>query len=284
MEQWLRSTNVKTNRSFFRRYPSFSTHLVLVLFFLFGACTTRQQERLLEQGDRLIASGKHKQGVQILKELIEVDSESRLAAKAFYKLGFFLEVYEKNSGGALFHFEEFIKLNKDPVARYEVLKRMGNLYYETRTQSDRAIDIYSQLLLDYPDSLEADFLQFRLARSYFQTNNFKQAKRQYQKLIEKYPQSQYLSRARFEIGNSYYMEGKYKIAVEAMKQVLRQDPQSEHAVEAQFIMASSLDHMGSLSPAIGLYQGLKGRYFPTEVLDERIKQARRRLSKRKIKK
>lgn len=196
-------------------------------------------------------------------------------------MGFTQETYFNDPRAALLNYEEYIRLTKDPIAKYEVKKRAANLYYENRFDNDKTAQYYKELLEENPQSLEADFFQFRIGQAYFGNNQFEEAREAYQLLLEKYPQSQYCGKARFQIGNSYYMQARYKIAIDAFKQVLRLHAQSEYALESQFLMAECLENSGSPEEALSIFNGLRGRYSPEKILDDKIQRLTKGPQKKK---
>ena len=243
----------------------------------FTACTEQRQTSLIHTADEKIQQANYPEAVELLKKAIALNPESRASLKAIYKLGFTLESYMKDIEGALFNYQEFIRLSQDRVAIYEVQKRIANLYFEQLRDSERAIGAYKRLISFSQDSLETDFFQYRIAQSYFRQNNFDQARYEYQQLMEKFPKSQYLARARFEVGNTYYMQAKYDIAIEALKQVLRYHPQSEFATEAQFLMGECYEQQEKLQNALQIYENIVGKYPSADVLNYRISELRKRL-------
>ncbi len=245
------------------------------------ACTESRQLRLLEQADDKIAHAKYGDGAELLRRSIAMNPESKSAIRALYKLGFTLESYLKDYEGALFNYQEFIRLSQDRVSIYEVQKRIANIYYEQYRESDKSIAAYKKLISFNPESLEADLFQFRISAAYFRLNNFEQARYEYQQLLERFPRSQFTARVRYEIGNAYYMEGKYDIAIEALKQVLRHHSQSEYAIEAQFLMAQCLENSDRALNALQTYENIRGRYSSPEVLELRIAELKKRMAKRK---
>ena len=246
--------------------------------FLSG-CSEQKQRKLLEVAELRITEGKYPEATEILRKVIAINPDNKLAAKALYKLGFTLEVYGRDPDGAIFNYQEAIRLSQDPASVYEIQKRVANLFFDQSKDIEKAISAYKKLISFNPSSLELDFFQFRIAEAYFRQNNFEQARNEYQKLVETFPKSQYLSKSRFEIGNSYYMEGKYDIAIEAFKQVGRYHPQSEHEVEAEFLMAQCLEQANKPKEALIIYENLKSRYANPQIIDHRLDQLKQRLKK-----
>ena len=252
------------------------TCLALLLLFTAG-CTERRQAGFVQQAEEKLSANRFGEAADLFRRAIAINPESRTALKALYKLGFTQETYLKDYEGAVFSYQEFIRLSADKVSVYEVQKRISNLYFETLRDPEKAIAAYRKLIAMNTESLETDFFQFRIAEAYSWQNNFEKARVEFQQLIENFPKSQYVPRARYEIGNTYYMESKYDIAVEAMKQVIRHHPQSEYATEAQFIMGQCLEQQEKLQTALQTYEGIKGRYSTPEILALRIANLKKRL-------
>lgn len=254
--------------------------LILAVLFLLG-CSERRQLKLLQQADERIGQGRYGDAVELLRKVISINPENKSGAKALYKLGFTLESFLKDFEGALFNYQEFIRLSQDRVSVYEVQKRIANIYFEQNREPDKAIAAYKKLITFNPESLENDLFQFRIAEAYFRQNNFEQSRFEYQQLLERFPRSQFTARARYEVGNTYYMEGKYDIAIEALKQVLRHHSMSEYAVEANFLMAQCFEQQEKLQNALQMYETVKGRYPAAEVLELRIQEVKKRITKKK---
>lgn len=251
------------------------------LLFLLSSCTERRQYRILENADKLQEEKNYTEAIKLYRKVYTMDAESRPAIKAYYRLGFIQETYLKNYDGALLSYLEFMKYNHDSVSRYEVQKRIANLYFSHLLDAEQARSSYEKLLDMSPESLEADQFYFRLGQSNFRLNDFASARKRLQELTDKFPQSPLIARARYDIGNAYFMEGKYAIAIEALKQVLREHPNSQYAIEAQFLMAQCFEHSGKLDRALALYEEIQPQYPVREVLSIRIDDVKKRIREKK---
>lgn len=255
--------------------------LPLFFFLVLLGCSESRQARFIEEADDKISRGQYGEASLLLKRAVAVNSESRTAVKALYKLGFVLETYLKDFEGALFNYNEFIRLGRDPVALYEVQKRIANLYFEQTSDPDKAVEAYRKLLQLSPETLEGDLFQFRIGQALFRLNEFEKARTEYQTLVEHFPKSHLVARTRYEIGNSYYMEGKYEVALEALKQVFRHHPQSEFSLEAQFLTAQCLEHLDRFAAALQVYESIRDKYSPRGVIQMRMAEIAKRAKKAK---
>ncbi|MBY0371027.1 tetratricopeptide repeat protein [bacterium] len=253
----------------------------LLATLLLSACTERRQGQMLEEADTKIGDSSYTEAAEILKRAVALHPESRTATKALYKLGFVEETYLKDFEGALSNYRRFVGQATDPMAAYEVQKRIAALYFEQTGDPDQAVTAYRKLLSMSPESLEGDLFQFRIGQGFFRSNEFEKAREAYQELLAHYPKSHLAARARFEIGNTYYMEGRYDIGLEALKQVVRNHPQSEYAVEAQFLSAECLEHLDQFPAALQTYESIVARYSPREIVELRIREVSKRMKKAK---
>lgn len=252
-----------------------------ILLTVFVACSGRRQERLLQEGDQRIAAGEYVAAAEAFRKVISINPESAAGIRSVYKLAFLLETFFKDYEGALINYREFVRLTKDPLRTYEVRKRVANIQFEHLRDFEAAAKAYDALAREEASSPETDFFLFRTGQAFFQLNRFEEALGAYQKLLETHLKSPLAARARFEVGNTYYMEGKYDVAVQAFKQVLRLHPQSQYAVEAQFLMGECLEQQGNDTEALQVYQNLRGRYTPKDVLELRIKKLEGQSKERK---
>ena len=253
---------------------------LLTLLCLFSGCTARKQKRFFEMAEDKIQSGSYFEAVDAFRRGISINPESRAALKALFRLGFAQEVYLRDYEASVYSYQEYLRLAQDPVGKYEVQKRVANVYFEHTQEPEKAMEAYRRLLELKIDSLERDQFYFRIARSHFLQNNFEEARSEYQNLLTQFPRSQLIPKTRFEIGNTYFMEGKYRLAIEAFKQVLRNHPQHPHAIEAQFWIAQSFEQLGELDQARENYKQLRIKYPTPEVVEKRLADLEKRIKKK----
>jgi len=254
--------------------------LFVFILLLLTSCTSYRQERLIEKSDQQVSQGKYREGAEFLRKAIQLQADSKQGAKAAYKLGFVQETYLSDPNSALFSYEEFIRLSKDPTSQYEVQKRIADLYFEHVENLEKAITAYRRLMSLSPNSLESDSFQYRIANAYYRQNEFAQARIEYESLIEKFPKSQFVIRSRYDVANTYFLERHYDVGLEAFKQIARAYPQSPQAVEAEFMMGLCLEQKQELEAALRVYESVRVRYPAPTIVEMRIKSIQGRLGKK----
>src|SRR3989338_8501440 len=205
------------------------------LVYFLAACTSSRQTHFIEQGDKRTFEGKYAESAEYFRKAIALNPENEAGLKALYKLGYVSESYLEDFDTAIVSYNEFIRNSRASVSVYEVQKRLANIYFDHKQDSEKSVVSYKNLLTMAANGPESDLFQFRIAQSYFRINNFEQARIEYENLLGQFPRSSYVPRARYEIANSYYMEAKYDSALDALKQVVRNHRQHEFGIEAEYL-------------------------------------------------
>ncbi|RKU06324.1 hypothetical protein C6503_25845 [Candidatus Poribacteria bacterium] len=93
---------------------------------------------------------------------------------------------------------------------------------------------YKRLLFLHPDTLQSDFIAFRVAASYQNAGKLKNAIRAYQLLIDTYPESNLAARCKNNIAQCHILLGDSKQGLSALKQFLAEHAESDLAPRAHF--------------------------------------------------
>ncbi len=253
---------------------------LLAMTLVLIACTGKRQDKLLESAKESLLKSNYAESAELFKKVIALNPESDQALEAMYRLGDTEETHLKDYEAALFNYKEFIRHSKDPKSVYEIQKKVAEIYFNQLSDSEKSIVAYKKLIELDPLSPEADQFQFKIAQTFFRTNQFEQARIEYQSMIDRYPKTNLIARARFEIGNSYYMEGKYDTGADALKHAIRLHPQGEFAVEAEFLLAQCYEQSGKLKEALQTYENLESRYPSKSVLNFRKEEIKKLIKKK----
>lgn len=187
----------------------------------------------------------------------------------------------------------FLDKNQDALLAYLLLIRdYPQSDWAMRARLKAAL-LYKNQLRDYSQALsllqkvvdaggdEADRVQYEIADSYFQLNNFEQARIEFESLEKSFPNSALLAEVRFRIGMTQAFEKSYRGAAESFRRVIDSWPDSRYALEAQFQLAVVLIEQERLRDALEMLQGLRGRYPNPQALEQRIERVEERISKKK---
>jgi TolA-binding protein len=212
-----------------------------------------------------------------------------------------------------------IILSSWPKSRYadQALHRIGTTYYAELDQPDRALDSFSRLVKDYPDSQYAPQDEFLVAEIYRSQRQFAKALAEYyrflhkfpedgrapevwynmitclfevgqydamrtqaQDMMKKFPNSAFTPDCIFWIGESYYLEKDYAKAMSNFRDYLKKYPSGTMAYKAWLSLARSLEESEQLQEAIKLYQQLQARYPQDKIIQARLQSAQKRYENR----
>lgn len=93
---------------------------------------------------------------------------------------------------------------------------------------------YKRLLFLHPDTLQSDFIAFRIAASYQNAGNLENAIRAYQFLIDTYPESPLVARAKNNVAQCHILSGDSDQGLESLKRFLVEHEESNLAPRAHF--------------------------------------------------
>lgn len=96
-------------------------------------------------------------------------------------------------------------------------------------QYEQAASAFEQFLSSYPDSELADNAQYWLAESYYVTEKFEDALREFQVVIERFPRSRKVPDALLKMGYCNYEVGNWDQARSALSRVQREFPDTTAA-------------------------------------------------------
>jgi len=209
------------------------------------------------------------------------------AERSYYNLGHIYFV-KGNMRQALSNFQEVAFM---PSANKE-LKRSATVYtadiYQAMSKFDKAIETYSKILKDYPDSLYNDYVLYQLGISqlksgdtqkaiqsfkdfnqnfgdsefiddvnyylgyaYFKNNDFPEACRQLENFLSAFHDSIYIDKALYLLADSFYNRKLFKEAIDNFEKILKDFSRDKDLAEkAEYAIAYALYEQGEQVEAV----------------------------------
>jgi outer membrane protein assembly factor BamD len=171
----------------------------------------------LEWAMEFYEAGDFKRAISELKKLVEYYPNSKHAPVAQYYIGRCYEDLE-----SYFHaylaYQHVIEAYPHAKNREEIIKRqyeIGMLFFEGRKAkmlglavlpaTDKAIEIFEQVIVNSPYGEYADKSLFKVGEAYKKTNRFAEAALAFQRLVEEYPSSELAQKANYEVAQCGYL-------------------------------------------------------------------------------
>ncbi len=197
--------------------------LLLILFLSLSGCSSKVPIETPEQ--RLAAYQNPISKHQIPKaELIGMEQEYQKAAESQFIQ---IEAVARHRLADLALEESEDELLND---------NLGDVENTTSGGYFRAINIYQQLLKDYPNRIENDHIRYQLARAYDYAGEPRVVLEVLTELVDQHPESRFFSEAHFRRGELLFTLGRFDEAAVVYKEVTDRgavDPYFKHALYKQ---------------------------------------------------
>jgi tetratricopeptide (TPR) repeat protein len=151
-------------------------------------------------------------------------------------------------------------LAEDLQLMQEAQFRIG-MSFVNLEQYDQAIERLSAVLADTQAPVPyQDQVLYWLAESYFHQGNYQQAIEMYQQLLTQFPESSSTLSAQYGLAWSYYELKNWLRAIDAFELLYQRDPAGEFGQEALFQIANSYLNAGNIAQAEAASQRLQQQF------------------------
>lgn len=135
-----------------------------------------------------------------------------IVEKAFYGLAW---TYLKSGqiDLSIKSFEAIMAKTNNKTVKISALTQIGDAYQDIE-QMDKAIDIYDQILREYPDNISNDYVQFRQGIALLKMDKIEAATLSFQSLQTNFPQSKYLNETKYYLGVTYFKKKEWLTAIQ----------------------------------------------------------------------
>lgn len=239
----------------------------------------RIPQRQYNRGEALLLQGEYSRAYSKFRHLYEHHPRFKFAPQALLLAGEILQFNLNQDREALL---AYLLVERDyPGHEVEgkAQRRAADIYKYRLGEYDRALTTYQKLLDGGSENGEG--LQYEIADTYFRQNNFEQARIEFESLLKKYPQSERIAEVLFRIASASALEGASEEAAFVYQRVAEEYPDSSFYLEALYGLAVIKEERGELQAALNLLQKLQGRYREPEILQNRMKQVRQRMGKKR---
>ena len=183
------------------------------------------------------------------------------------------ELLEKASFGLAWTYlkngntEESIKIFKDVVnttqnksVKTSALTQIGDAYQDIG-ELNNALEVYDKILKDFPDSLYADYIQYREGIALLKLNKIEAATLAFQTLQANFPKSKYLTDIKYYLGLAYFKKGDWAAAKEQLAEFLKNlTTTSEFQMDAQYLLGLATFNLQDYAEAMKTFQRLTKNY------------------------
>lgn len=162
---------------------------------------------------------------------------------------------------------EMFKTIKDKAGSQTVkvgaLTQIGDAYQDLG-QFEKALEVYDQIMTDYPESPYIDYVQYRQGITLLKMNKIDAATLSFQTLQTNFPQSKYLNEVQYYLAVAYFNKEAWREAKEKILEFIKNvKPPNELLAEANYILGLSLYNLKDYTHAVEIFQKII-KNFPEE--------------------
>ncbi|APG28198.1 hypothetical protein A7E78_10270 [Syntrophotalea acetylenivorans] len=269
------------NKGRFQLLLALSTAMVLIsaAIALYHWNFNRIPQRQFDRGQALLLRGEYSRAYSKFRHLYEHHPQFRSAPQALLLAGEILQFNLNQDREALLAYLLVERDYPGHEVERKAQRRAADIYKYRLGEYDRALTSYQKLLDGGSDGGEG--LQYEIADTYFRQNNFEQARIEFESLLKNYPQCERIAEVLFRIASASALEGALEEAAFVYQRVVEEYPDSPFYPEALYGLAVVKEERGELQAALTLLKELQGSYREADVLENRIKQVRKRIKKKR---
>lgn len=224
----------------------------------------RITEAYLGKANVLYALGDYPQAIQTYQKLMQKFLQQNLISPEIIEKTYFglAWSYLKNGDidSSIETFQQIKDKTKNRIVKISALTQIGDAYQDTE-QYKKSIEIYDQILKKHPDSVYADYVQYRQGVALLKMNKLSSAILSLQSLLANYSKSQYKEDAKYYLSLAYFKKGDWATAKEYSKEFLNAAPTSnEFRAEAQYLLSLCQFRLHNYSKALQSFRKIVKNY------------------------
>ena len=226
----------------------------------------RISESLLGKANIHYKLNQYTEAIEAYQKVIELVKEDPTSQDVFEKAYFGMAWSQLKSGAidkAVESFESIKGLTKNTTVKISALTQIGDAYQDTNDY-EKAVAIYDEILLTYPDSLYIDYVQYRQGIALLKMGKLDAAKLSFQSLTTNYPNSKYINDINYYLAVSYYQNGNWSLAHNHIEEFIKVSVnRHEFLSDAHTILGLSLFYLKEYDGALEVFKKML-KNFPTD--------------------
>jgi tetratricopeptide (TPR) repeat protein len=166
---------------------------------------------------------------------------------------------------------------------------IGEILFSKLAQHSKAIEHYQKLLEQkkFSHDEESKFV-YRIARSYFLTNQIRKSQEWYERGLKEYGDSSLVPKMKFDLANTWYALGEidksaYAKALKAFQELSESTKATDHRLHVQSVFgeASTFEELDDFEKAYSLFGSIESDYPAPNVIKVRMHRLSERMRKKR---
>jgi tetratricopeptide (TPR) repeat protein len=260
------------------------------LLLVFSSCTIQSSiSNHYLTAEKLWTEKNYAAAVEEFDRVVKEAPNSGIGLQALWRASMTRSLFLGQSEEALKGFEAFLDRAGSSDQAPQAEEEIGEIYFSKQAAYAKAIPFYQKLIDAHKFAPEAESkFKYRIARSYFLTNQIRRSIAELEQLCDVYPKSPYYDRAQFDLANAWYALGDgdrsaYPKALKIFRDLAERVLQKNHVlyVEAVFGEASTEEELEQFDEASELLKKIENDYPAPNVIKIRMASIEERKKKKR---
>lgn len=226
----------------------------------------RIHEAYLGLANAYYQEGDYAQAITAYRRVIDRPPDSRAGRKILEKAYFGLAWAYLKAGdvdAAVKNFQTVKDKAESKTVKISAMTQIGDAYQDTG-DFQKAVDVYDKILKEFPDSLYADYVQYRQGIALLKMEKIEAATLSFRSLQANFPTSKYLNDVNYYLAVAYFKQEEWATAKEYIREFIRGLPRAnEFLAEARYILALSHFNLREYNEALETFRAVL-RDYPDE--------------------
>ena len=213
-----------------------------------------KMQACLGEGKALYNSGQYSEAIAVYQQAqgIAEGLSPQLLDELYYELAW---AFLKNGQfkEAIDEFQKAASFASDEIVKVTALCQIGDAYQDTE-EYERAIEVYDQILKDYPDSFYVDYVQYQLGLACLRSSRYDEAVVAFRTLLLNFPKSKLKPQAIYSLALGLFQQQNYEGTQVALQKYMPDLDNQDLEIEALYLLATSLYNLGKYSEAMDVFK------------------------------
>jgi tetratricopeptide (TPR) repeat protein len=214
---------------------------------------------------------------------------SAIGLQSLWRSAMTRELFLGQSEEALRNFELFLERAGGSDLAPQAQLEIGEILFSKLAQLSKAIEHYQKLLEQkkFSHDEESKFV-YRIARSYFLTNQIRRSQEWYERGLKEYGNSSLVPKMKFDLANTWYALGEidksaYAKALKAFQELSESTKATDHRLHVQSVFgeASTFEELDDFEKAYSLFGSIESDYPAPNVIKVRMYRLLERIRKKR---
>ncbi|MFH1678484.1 MAG: tetratricopeptide repeat protein, partial [Candidatus Omnitrophota bacterium] len=215
---------------------------------------TIKMQAYLGRAETLYNLERYPEAIDVYQEAKNISSgcPSELLDKLYYGLAW---AFLKNGQfrEAIVEFQKAASLASGEIIKVAALCQVGDTYQDAE-EYPQAIQVYNQILKDYPKSFYVDYVQYQLGLVCLRLSRYEDAILAFRTLLLNFPKSKLYPKAIYSLALGFFQKQDYQGSLQALRKYMPDLKNNEIEAESLYLMATSFYNLGNFPEAMNIFK------------------------------